>query len=221
MKKIRILYLVLLLSLLPAGVCRAQTDSVYQHGAQFTFDDITFTVDAPYSVAFELKYKNHDETWIGRLNVEWCYAETGLPLTTDAEYETIHFQLTDKYGHLRAIKEIFTEEEIAALKAEAEHFPPMGIFCAFDPEGNAREINILMKRFAPLTQVSPERYARFFKRLTERLHVVYDPESPKLQFVALKKYVYFEYWDSMPPDPLNRPDRPDRPDNPTPPRPGE
>lgn len=217
MKKTRTLYLALLL-LLSAGVCRAQTDNVYQHGAQFTFDDITFTVNAPYSVTFALIYKNHDKNWIDEY--KWYYADTGKALETDAEYDAVQFDITDKYGHLRAIKEIFTEEEIAALKAEAEHFPPMGIFCAFDPEGNVREINILMKRFAPLTQVSPERYARFFKRLTERLHVVYDPESPKLQFVALKKYVYFEYGDSMPPDPLNRPDRPDRPDNPTPPRPG-
>lgn len=217
MKKIRTLYLALL-SLLVLGVCRAQTGDVYQDGAQFTFDDITFTVDAPYTSTFKLKYKNHEETWIGELNVQWYYADTGKALETDAEYEAIRFQLTDNFGHLRAMKEIFTEEEIAALKAEAEHFPPMGIFCAFDPEGNVREINILMKRFAPLTQVSPERYARFFKRLTERLHVVYDPESPKLQFVALKKYVYFVYWDKMPPDPLNRPDRPENPDRP---RPGE
>lgn len=214
MKKIRTLYLALLL--LSAGVCRAQTDNVYQHGAQFTFDGITFTVDRTWTTFMTLTlYRNNN--WLDEK--QWYYADSGLPLATDDEYAVVRYRINDKYGHIRAMQEIFTEEEIAALSTEK--YAPLTLYCAFDTEGELQEVSFLIDLLEPLMQVSPDRYARLIKLLKERLKLIYEPDSLKVQFVTLRVFVRFDNWDKIPPERPADLEHPKQPDNPTPPRPGE
>lgn len=200
MKKIRILYLVLLL-LLSSGVCYAQTGDVYQDGAQFTFDDITFTVDR-CATFVSLEYGA--SRWLDEY--KWYYADSGQPLETDAEYDAVHYRLVDPYGHLRAMKEIFTAEEIAALSTEK--YAPFHLHCAFDEAGVAQEIWVWINMFEPLMQVSPERYAHLIKLLKQRLRVIYAPNSAKVRFITLRVSVHFGNWDEIlakNPEPPKRP----------------
>ena len=165
---------ILLLSLLLAAAAYAQTPepAVNYYAKDGTVQASDGTVYSIYGSDFpNISISNAQNTCLALNADPNLYYKDGRVVETVEEYESTGGTVTEKGVFARVFRELFTDEQIAALRSLRW---PMTVMYAVNPEdGTTFEVSFVIGNYPELTSLPPDFYATLERRLKEevRWHV--------------------------------------------------
>ena len=102
-------------------------------------------------------------------------------METVEEYESTGGTVTEKGVFARVFRELFTDEQIAALRSLRW---PMTVMYAVNPEdGTTFEVSFVIGNYPELTSLPPDFYAKLERRLKEEVRWHVNDFSKQLKYV--------------------------------------
>ena len=166
--------LVILCCLLLAAAAYAQTPepAVNYYAKDGTVQASDGTVYSIYGSDFpNISISNAQNTCLALNADPNLYYKDGRVVETVEEYESTGGTVTEKGVFARVFRELFTDEQIAALRSLRW---PMTVMYAVNPEdGTTFEVSFVIGNYPELTSLPPDFYAKLERRLKEevRWHV--------------------------------------------------
>jgi len=109
------------------------------------------------------------------------YYKDGRVVETVEEYESTGGTVTEKGIFARVFRELFTDEQIAALRNLRW---PMTVMYAVNPEdGTMFEVSFVIGNYPELTSLPPDFYAKLERRLKEEVRWHVNDFSKQLKYV--------------------------------------
>ena len=109
------------------------------------------------------------------------YYKDGRVVETVEEYESTGGTVTEKGVFARVFRELFTDEQIAALRSLRW---PMTVMYAVNPEdGTTFEVSFVIGNYPELTSLPPDFYAKLERRLKEEVRWHVNDFSKQLKYV--------------------------------------
>ena len=109
------------------------------------------------------------------------YYKDGRVVETVEEYESTGGTVTEKGIFARVFRELFTDEQIAALRSLRW---PMTVMYAVNPEdGTMFEVSFVIGNYPELTSLPPDFYAKLERRLKEEVRWHVNDFSKQLKYV--------------------------------------
>ena len=109
------------------------------------------------------------------------YYKDGRVVETVEEYESTGGTVTEKGVFARVFRELFTDEQIAALRNLRW---PMTVMYAVNPEdGTMFEVSFVIGNYPELTSLPPDFYAKLERRLKEEVRWHVNDFSKQLKYV--------------------------------------
>ena len=176
--------LVILCCLLLAAAAYAQTPepAVNYYAKDGTVQASDGTVYSIYGSDFpNISISNVQNTCLALNADPNLYYKDGRVVETVEEYESTGGTVTEKGVFARVFRELFTDEQIAALRNLRW---PMTVMYAVNPEdGTMFEVSFVIGNYPELTSLSPDFYRTLEKRLKEEVRWHVNDFSKQLKYV--------------------------------------
>ena len=176
--------LVVLCGLLLAAAGYAQTPEpvVNYYAKDGTVQASDGTVYSIYGSDFpNISISNVRNTYLALNADPNLYYKDGRVVETVEEYESTGGTVTEKGVFARVFRELFTDEQIAALRSLRW---PMTVMYAVNPEdGTTFEVSFVIGNYPELTSLPPDFYAKLERRLKEEVRWHVNDFSKQLKYV--------------------------------------
>lgn len=169
MRKLILLFPLLFLALIGYSQDIQQMNYYAKDGTVSATDGTTYSI---YGSDFpNISISNAQNTYLALNADPNLYYKDGRVVETVEEYESTGGTVTEKGIFARVFRELFTDEQIAALRSLRW---PMTVMYAVNPEdGTMFEVSFVIGNYPELTSLPPDFYAKLERRLKEevRWHV--------------------------------------------------
>ena len=176
--------LIILCGLLLAAAGYAQTPepAVNYYAKDGTVQASDGTVYSIYGSDFpNISISNAQNTCLALNADPNLYYKDGRVVETVEEYESTGGTVTEKGVFARVFRELFTDEQIAALRSLRW---PMAVMYAVNPEdGTTFEVSFVIGNYPELTSLPPDFYAKLERRLKEEVRWHVNDFSKQLKYV--------------------------------------
>lgn len=162
----------------------------YYNRDNVTADGITFAVKRSkytFLLSNVLNCKDEIPNW---------YYKDGTELTTEEEINAVFFKPFP--GTIeRAVRETFTEKEVASLRLLRE--APIAVYYVISPEGDILELAYSITAIPQMLSLPPSKFALLEKNLKKYVKFKVGYFAQKLQFMTGDGFINFSQMDRLPP----------------------
>ena len=179
MRKLILLFPLLFLALIGYSQDIQQMNYYAKDGTVSATDGTTYSI---YGSDFPNISINNAQNTCLALNADPnLYYKDGRVVETVEEYESTGGTVTEKGIFARVFRELFTDEQIAALRNLRW---PMTVMYAVNPEdGTMFEVSFVIGNYPELTSLPPDFYAKLERRLKEEVRWHVNDFSKQLKYV--------------------------------------
>ena len=179
MRKLILLFPLLFLALIGYSQDIQQMNYYAKDGTVSATDGTTYSI---YGSDFpNISISNAQNTYLALNADPNLYYKDGRVVETVEEYESTGGTVTEKGIFARVFRELFTDEQIAALRSLRW---PMTVMYAVNPEdGTMFEVSFVIGNYPELTSLPPDFYAKLERRLKEEVRWHVNDFSKQLKYV--------------------------------------
>lgn len=179
MRKLILLFPLLFLALIGYSQDIQQMNYYAKDGTVSATDGTTYSI---YGSDFpNISISNAQNTYLALNADPNLYYKDGRVVETVEEYESTGGTVTEKGIFARVFRELFTDEQIAALRNLRW---PMTVMYAVNPEdGTMFEVSFVIGNYPELTSLPPDFYAKLERRLKEEVRWNVNDFSKQLKYV--------------------------------------
>lgn len=179
MRKLILLFPLLFLALIGYSQDIQQMNYYAKDGTVSATDGTTYSI---YGSDFpNISISNAQNTCLALNADPNLYYKDGRVVETVEEYESTGGTVTEKGIFARVFRELFTDEQIAALRNLRW---PMTVMYAVNPEdGTMFEVSFVIGNYPELTSLPPDFYAKLERRLKEEVRWNVNDFSKQLKYV--------------------------------------
>ena len=179
MRKLILLFPLLFLALIGYSQDIQQMNYYAKDGTVSATDGTTYSI---YGSDFpNISIRNAKNTYLALNPDHNLYYKDGRVVETVEEYESTGGTVTEKGIFARVFRELFTDEQIAALRSLRW---PMTVMYAVNPEdGTMFEVSFVIGNYPELTSLPPDFYAKLERRLKEEVRWNVNDFSKQLKYV--------------------------------------
>lgn len=179
MRKLILLFPLLFLALIGYSQDIQQMNYYAKDGTVSATDGTTYSI---YGSDFpNISINNAQNTYLALNADPNLYYKDGRVVETVEEYESTGGTVTEKGIFARVFRELFTDEQIAALRNLRW---PMTVMYAVNPEdGTMFEVSFVIGNYPELTSLPPDFYAKLERRLKEEVRWNVNDFSKQLKYV--------------------------------------
>lgn len=172
------------------SIFHVQAQNFYKDREHVTADGITFKVSFDtyiFSLSNVLNTRDEIPNW---------YYKDGTELITEEEINAVFFKPFP--GTIeRAVRETFTEEDVAPLRLLRE--APIAVYYVIGSDGELLEVAFIIDAIPQMLSLPPSKFALLEKNLKKYVKFKVGYFAQKLQFMTGDGFINFSKMDQLPP----------------------